>query len=302
MKPDLAALDTEIVPVSDVSPAIIAACSGGRDWDNQAVAEEVCFHVGRGMQHFFEAGKWLLWARHKLGHGLFLGWMEEEALPFSGRSARNYMRVAEFLLAHPALQGPLARAGLRKALQITALDDPTLERLIDGTTLPEISNLEELCDVPYIDLKREVRRLTDQKGQIDEAYSKLWRDLEKTRAALADEATISVEDEKEIEARIAKIQATFEGALAAIHTQLTLLGRVYADLSPRLKSRLDTVLHGMTIHVEHEQLALRDATGEYVPPGEAHDLMSQADRVDWPVPEARKLSVVPLDRQPGSKG
>lgn len=261
--------------------------SDGRIWNERLVLTEIHAYTETIIQSAFEIGRRLIWTKEVMGHGMFVEWCDK-CLPFGGRTARNYMQVASFLLNHPALLGPLNKAGLKKTLLLTTLPPDTLEELVGDGQVAEIS-LEGIADIPYIELKKQVDALKTERSELQDKLAETAGQLQDARDAVADQA-IQVSKIDEHAERIINQQWTkFEGFVQDLEGGLLLLVSRWDDINPALRARVVGMVEGVRVHTEHAQLLLKNNIGEAVWGEDYGRCLREAAQVGLPIAEDRKL-------------
>lgn len=281
--------DLVIVPPHD--PAELGArlepYSDGRIWNERLVLTEIHAYTETIVQSAYEIGRRLIWAKEVMGHGMFVEWCEK-SLPFGGRTARNYMQVASFLLDHPALLQPLNKAGLKKTLLLTTLPPGTLEELVGDGQVAEIS-LEGIADIPYIELKKQVDALKTKRIELEDRLADTESQLEDARNAVADQAIQVSKIDEHAERVINQQWAKFEGFVTDLEGALLVLVARWDDIHPSLRARVVGMVEGVRVHTEHAQLVLKNNIGEAMWGEEYGRCLREAAQVGLPINDDRKL-------------
>lgn len=261
--------------------------SDGRLWEEHVVLAEIHVHAETIIHSAYQIGRRLIWTKEVLGHGAFGSWCEAN-LPFSDRTIRNYMRVATFLVDHPRLLQPLARAGLKKTLLLTSLP-AELAQLVDDNGLVGEVPVEDLGDVPYVTLRKQVEQLRAEKLELEEHVVRTEADLRASRDAVADQTIAQSRIEEHADEILRTGWATFESAISTLSGQWALLVSRWDDLSPAQRARLVGLAESVATHARYEADALRHQVGEDSHSAALAEALSWADRLGHPIPDDRKV-------------
>lgn len=289
-----APLDPEVVDVpaefyTDPRDAEMMALSDGRHWSPDIVVREILHHTEQMVISAFEIGRRLLWTKRVMDNRQFTAWCDK-SLPFSGATCRRYMQCATFLLGHPELRQPLARAGLKKTLLLTTLPDDQLRELTESSTIAEIP-LSELGDIPYMELKRALLKSDGRAEELEKERDALERKLQKANARLAEYAQELTSDEKEILGFIKKHHGEMETAILGRALFWDGIARSFEQLSPQLRAEAVAYWEGLETLFAHERLRFKMLCGEE---GWSHtysDLMARMERLTvlHEVPDGRRM-------------
>lgn len=311
----MSTLPTPIDPDAIVAPSTdptnvddldLHVLSGGQVFDADAVAMEIA-HYGRiAMQAVFEIGKRLLWAKRELGHGQFEVWCGD-SLPFTQRTARNYMRASRVLLNHPRLLESAERAGLKKTLalvtHINQVADEHGRDMVDAALaeghIPESPLVvDELEHLPYLELKKRLARRDSELGEAKDTLTKREQELERARTALADAAI----DERSLEDQTAE-ELLKELTLAHYahwkgqHAKLGRLARGFDNLGPATRAKICAFVEATRTHATHEAVSFEVRAGldEHGVEHLVREVVNKAVALGLPVPEAHILPFIGLD-------
>ncbi len=165
---------------------LLAPFSADRDFNPTLVADEIHSLAQMNAAAIIEIGKRLVWARNSMPHGDFQQWCRED-LPFSLRTAYNYMNVAEKIgkcasVAHINLS-------LAKVYELAALPDADLAELEREGKLGDI-DADELEKMTATELRARIRRQTTKLDKTradirakDAAIDQLGEDLLNAKAS-----------------------------------------------------------------------------------------------------------------------
>jgi len=260
----------------------------GQPWDEAVVLRQVLMHTETIVQSAAEVGRLLLWSKATL-QGTFQTWCDAN-LPFSTRTAYNYMQVSRFFLDHPSLMEPLSKVGLKKALLIAAMPRDQVEQVVADGQVAEVP-LSELEAIPYPELKKRLAQAEKARNEAEADVSSLRESLEETKKdrdeTLATVGLLRSGSQKEALKKIKEWQEEFDGVMAKIGFGLDQLAtRTTAgelDISVRLRIRGFAAY--MAAYTDAEDVRFRCLSGEDVTGAE----MSEPWRGDRPMSDEFEL-------------
>lgn len=263
--------------------------SDGRAWNHELVVREIAMHAEQIVVSGYEIGRRLTWTKAELGHGRFQAWCGEH-LPFSARTIRNYMQIADYLVENPRLLEPMAKAGLKKALLLTTLAPDQVETLLgDQGGMPE-AEIEGIDKVPYHELRREVEKLRVERDMDRGTLKTRDEQLVKAKAEIADLTGLSRRpEEAAVLDKIQKLHEKVDQVFAEVNLLVDAVAPHWSSLSLRARGELAGLVHyGMRIS-QFEEALFRSAIGEDV---WGHEWTSI---VEDPFPAARSYPL-PVER------
>lgn len=267
--------------------------SDGREWDEQLCIREIGLHLESMVEHAYEAGRRLIWAKNSVGHGKWGEWIRTN-LRISGDTAQRYMQVAEFLVRHPALLKPAMTAGMKKLLLLTEVPDQYIVNLIECSGSPE-GDAELLFAKSYPDLKAELSAVKRELTELKKKSAEESKELEVAKEALADSSMLAFKAPEDIDKELDSIEDELNQWVKRARSKLLPLARDWASLDQRTRVRVVQLLKGASLHIEHEQLAVEDAAGQEPVRAVYMDILRQANAVGRSIPTERVIHSVDPD-------
>lgn len=261
--------------------------SDGRIWESATVLTEILAHTESMLRSSYEVGRRLLWTKEILGHGAFMTWCEAN-LPFSIRTVQNYMRIARFFVDHPGALRQLAKAGVKKTLLLTTLPSADIDDLLAGGQIAD-ADIEDLADVPYLELKKAVEKLRKEKDALEEKTASLEGDLERTRSVIADQAIERTKMDQYAETATKKNWAAFCTMMEQLHRDMALLTDRWDEITPAQRATLVGQVEAMRHHVANYDNMLRNKIGEEVYGAYFAEAIQGAAQVGLPIPEDHQV-------------
>lgn len=184
--PDVVPTTTSFLATPDDDYEIVdERLSDGRDWDSSTILRELQHHLAQGLIHTYEVGRRLLWTKRQLGHGAFQEWCEEH-LDLAASARRRCMQVAVFFCRHPGLLRQLQDTSVKKILALQSLPKADLEALEAGGTLAGGLSAVEAAQLPYVELKKLVDGLCEERDRLISDNQRLQVDLSEEKIRVAD--------------------------------------------------------------------------------------------------------------------
>lgn len=272
----------------------LAPYSDGRIWEEHQVLTEICFHTEQIVHSAYEIGRRLIWTKEVLGHGQFLTWCEAN-LPFSMRTIQNYMRVANFLVANPRLLKPMARAGMKRALLLTSLPQELVDEVIADGNLAEVP-LDELGDVPYVDLKKEVVRLQKEREDTQLKLAQYEREGRNLKEALGEQTAERSKIEEFAHNVLTRDAERFKAEIARLAGSYAVLTQRWDDLPHKQRAEAIALWEGLQAHLEYERVTFQQAIGQEVYGHQLAEALNHARATGHAIDEDRVLPFVAAGR------
>lgn len=269
--------------------AELSPYSDGVPWNEDRVLRHIHHHLEQIIVSAYEIGRALLHTKATLGHGSFEGWVRAN-LPFSERTARNYMQVGEFLTAHPRLREPLAKARLKNVMLLTALPPELRDELVGEGHLAEVSP-EELGTMPYVELKKLKERLEKQIVEQNEKLETLQGKLDERTEALAAATTRQITGNypAQLKKTLDTMRRRVEAMMEELGFDLDTIAQRWDEIPPAQRAEVDGALTWLEVWVRHEVLRHATLRGDPVVGADIDDNLAQLPPAGLRVPEHRHV-------------
>lgn len=227
---------------AELTKADVEKLSRGQPWIEANVIREILFHADCHVYAGLEMGRLLLWSKTILRRGEFDSWIANN-FKLKRRSAYNYMQLARYALAHPSMAEPMARMGLRNALEMARLPDAITEDICSGR-LPELEPTE-LETLTYPDLKKRLAKIEKERAELAdqvEGYKRRTKELEEEEEEEAvAQGRLTRGAQKKVIKKIDDLRDEFDKLMAEIGQTLDTAANRCAtgelDVSVRLRVR-----------------------------------------------------------------
>ena len=195
--------DRDRMIVRSVSPTTIAWCDGGED----LCRSQIVIHGRQSLMSYIELGRWLVYAKSELGHGEFLGFLEEMGI--AARTAQQCMAVA----ARIADKSFVRQLGSPKAaIALLGMSDDDLDDLDAGVAVGGVDP-DGLGSLTAVELREKVRSL---KAKTDKGKEQLARAREKIDALHEDIERLTTGDDGDDETEQAHAYRVVGEAIGAV--------------------------------------------------------------------------------------
>ncbi len=261
--------------------------SDGRIWEEHVVLAEIICHTETIIHSAYEIGRRLIWTKEVVGHGRFGDWCSDH-LPFSERTIRDYMRVADFLAKHPALLKPLGRAGLKKTLLLTSLPQEVLEEMVGDGHMAEVP-VEMLGDVPYVELKKTVEQLKKALEKQTEVANKAENKVADLTMALGQQTAERSQFQEFAAGFVAKDGARLKAEIERLASHAGIVADRWPELTGSQRADVVGLMEGLHAQLEYELLRFRTMIGDEVYGHQLAEVLQHAEAVGHAVPDHRVL-------------
>ena len=156
--------------------------SEGREFSLVVCTQEIEMLAHMNVVSAIEIGKRLVWAKDRLKHGEFGGWVKDE-LPFSPVTAWRYMKIADKFKSFS-----LKDLGLDKIYALAELSDSELKELEAEGHLGDIM-ADELDKMSPTEMRRRIRRYKEERQE--------FRDEDQKKQVIIDSLTETNKDLRE---------------------------------------------------------------------------------------------------------
>jgi hypothetical protein len=196
------------------SPELTQLTASVRELVRQAARTDVEARVQIGHQ--------LIRVRNLLKHGQWLDWVDRE-VPFTSRSAENYIKLSHFAHGDPARFGKIADLGATKVYLLMSLPPALFDRVLAAKDhlVPSANARKTLAVMTFAEL---IEVVTTLRGHRD-AGAKLVRDYRRQVRALLRTIDQLVEHSDQISAGdVGDIDDVYDDLLDSVHR----LGTIFA--------------------------------------------------------------------------
>lgn len=271
----------------------LASLTDGRDFDPDLFSREIHAYASAEIDLWWQIGRRLLAAKACLDGGSFEAWVRDH-LPFSDRMARVYMQLAVMIGRHPAIQKPLAGTSLRRARLLTTLADDQITQILETGTIEGV-RLEQLDQVPYVELEKKVKHLTRQLESVEAEKKEVEATVVRQGDRIAELAGKTTINRETFAVDLAKVRKTIETGRteAAIILRRLTAEQAAGRLSPEQQAELAGLAEWGRVMGELDAVAVRQALGEDVPAYAIQEILEQ------PRPAAGQFPL-PMLVQPGT--
>lgn len=220
------------------------------------VRRKVVYHAEQMVVNAYELGRTLLAWQGEVAEGSFESFLK--TLPFSRRTAYNYMQTAAFLDTSPAVRKAFGAMSLKRTLLLATLAPDQVEQALQGGRVGEVE-IPDIETVPYMTLKKEVEKVKKELGEVESERRRLEHTVDEQKRRLGD---VVVED-KDALARLEKVKAAVTAAFTSLGMEVDAV--LKANCHPSVKAHARGLTQWAQAWANIEELRSAEAMGEVVP-------------------------------------